>query len=322
MRNSEINRRKREPSPCVLGIDPGTGKLGWAVLEKNKELRIKNQGEIQLLDCGLIETPANTPLADRLELIFNELQKVIKKYKPDAMAIEELFFVKNVKTGISVAHARGVAMLCGKQGSMDIFEYKPNEIKLGIAGFGHATKEQIIKMLKLHLPGCSIKQDDTADAVAVALYHLQVQKLPNSPEKSPELAPEKEKILYKDLSYKVVGVLYDCFKQLGGELQERYYQSLAKEEFRRQGLQFEDQKKLAIKGLPSYMGRYFPDFLIDDKIILELKVGSRVKKQDINQVMNYLRQSRKQLAIIALFSQNGVDTRRLLLGFSGELSGK
>jgi len=160
----------------ILGIDPGTGRLGWAVLEKNKEFRIMNKGEIQILDCGLIETKANTPLPDRLELIFDELTKVIEKYSPDEMAIEELFFVKNVKTGISVAHARGVAMLAGKLGKMEIFEYKPNEIKLGICGYGHADKKQIAKMIELHIRGCKIEQDDTADAVAVALYHLQVQK--------------------------------------------------------------------------------------------------------------------------------------------------
>lgn len=168
----------------ILGIDPGTGKLGWAVIGRGSEVSSQSlerrttnhKPQTVLLDCGLIETPAGTPLADRLELIFTKLEKVIKKHKPDVMAIEELFFVKNIKTGISVAHARGVAMLCGKRDGLEIFEYKPNEIKLGICGYGHATKEQMSKMLKLHLPGCSIKQDDTADAVAVALYHLQVKK--------------------------------------------------------------------------------------------------------------------------------------------------
>ncbi|MFH1855449.1 MAG: crossover junction endodeoxyribonuclease RuvC [bacterium] len=171
-------KSKIENSRRVLGIDPGTGKLGWAVVSKQLSgVSCQYLGQpLSLLDCGLIETPANTPLADRLELIFKDLTKIIKKYSPDVMAIEELFFVKNIKTGISVAHARGVAMLCGKQDGLEIFEYKPNEIKLGIAGYGHASKDQIIKMLKLHLPGCNIKQDDTADAVAIALYHLQVQK--------------------------------------------------------------------------------------------------------------------------------------------------
>lgn len=169
----------------VLGIDPGTGRLGWAILEKNKEYRIHNRGEIRLINCDLIESPSKTPLPERLELIFSSLTKIIKKYSPDEMAIEELFFVKNVKTGISVAHARGVAMLTAKQKNMEIFEYKPNEIKLGICGYGHADKKQMMRMLKLHLPSCSIEQDDTADAVAVALYHLQTNlKFKNSNLKS------------------------------------------------------------------------------------------------------------------------------------------
>lgn len=152
----------------ILGIDPGTGRMGWAIVESGK-----TPG---LVACGLIETPAKTPLSERLRVIYKELEKIIKKYKPDQLAIEELFFVKNVKTAISVSHARGVAMLAASQGGLDIFEYKPNEIKMAITGYGHADKSQIAKMLKLHLKGCSIRQDDTADAVAVALSHLQSRK--------------------------------------------------------------------------------------------------------------------------------------------------
>jgi len=169
---------KSSNARVILGIDPGTSRLGWAVVEKNTEYGIQNTGEIRLLGCGLIESASKTPLAERLELIFTELNKIIKKYKPQELAIEELFFVKNVKTGISVAHARGVAMLSGKQNNLEIFEYKPNEIKLGVTGYGHADKGQIVRMLKLHLKNCTVKQDDTADAVAVALYHIQTnQKL-------------------------------------------------------------------------------------------------------------------------------------------------
>ncbi len=95
----------------------------------------------------------------------------------DEMAIEELFFAKNIKTGISVAHARGVAMLSGAERGLPIYEYKPNEIKLGICGYGHADKKQMSKMVELHIRGCKIEQDDTADAVAIALYHLQCNKI-------------------------------------------------------------------------------------------------------------------------------------------------
>jgi len=128
-------------------------------------------------------------------------------------------------------------------------------------------------------------------------------------------APEKKtKVLFPELSYKIVGILYGCFNRLGGGLQERNYQSLTKDELKKSGLKFDEQRKLAIKGLPSYLGRYFPDFVVEEKIVLELKVGGRIKKQDVDQTMAYLRQSGKELAILALFSQNGVVVKRLLLG--------
>jgi crossover junction endodeoxyribonuclease RuvC len=150
----------------ILGIDPGTGRLGWAIL------RIDG-GVKKLLDYGCLETKANTPLPERLDYIYNGVSEIIAKYSPTEMAIEELFFVKNVKTGISVAHARGVVLLSAVQNKIPIFDYKPNEIKLAVCGHGHADKAQIARMLKLHLKGCMIKQDDAADAVAVALCHLQ-----------------------------------------------------------------------------------------------------------------------------------------------------
>jgi len=158
----------------VLGIDPGTGRMGWAIL--GVKINQQNVKEIEITDCGLIETKTNQALSERLAIIYDKVCEVIKKYQPKELAIEELFFVKNVKTGISVAHARGVVMLAAKLADMEIFEYKPNEIKLNIAGYGHATKEQMQKMLKCHIKNCNIAQDDTADAVAVALTHLHRPK--------------------------------------------------------------------------------------------------------------------------------------------------
>lgn len=158
----------------VLGVDPGTGRLGWAVLEVR--LNERNSKEVVIVECGLIETKTNQDLSERLEIIYTKISEIIKKYRPQKLAIEELFFVKNIKTGISVAHARGVVMLAAKLNSMEIFEYKPNEIKLNIAGYGHATKEQMQKMIKCHIRDCDIKQDDTVDAVAVALTYLQRPK--------------------------------------------------------------------------------------------------------------------------------------------------
>jgi len=174
----------------ILGIDPGTGRCGFALLKlkiKNEKLKIR---EPELLNCGLIETPVKTPLSDRLKVIYEKITELIKKYHPTEMAIEELFFVKNIKTGISVAHARGVIMLAGELAGIPVFEYKPNEIKLAIAGHGHADKSQMARMIKLHLKNCevprsglkqaakwdTVKQDDAVDAVAVAVTHLQIRK--------------------------------------------------------------------------------------------------------------------------------------------------
>lgn len=155
----------------VLGVDPGTGRLGWGLVSK-----APRANSAELVECGVLETPAKTPLPERLEFIFKGLTDVVLKYKPTEFAIEELFFVKNVTTGMSVAHARGVAMLVAKLANLEIFEYSPNEVKVAITGYGRADKSQISKMLKLHLKGCNIKQDDTADAVAVALTHLQINR--------------------------------------------------------------------------------------------------------------------------------------------------
>jgi len=154
----------------ILGIDPGTGRLGWSILKCAKGQSTELSG------YGCLETVANTPLPERLEYIYKEVGKIIEKYRPDELAIEELFFVKNVKTGMSVAHARGVVILVASQNKLKIAEYKPNEIKVAITGYGHADKDQIRKMLKLHLKGCNIKQDDAADAVAVALCHETCSK--------------------------------------------------------------------------------------------------------------------------------------------------
>jgi crossover junction endodeoxyribonuclease RuvC len=166
----------RSQSPrTILGVDPGTGRCGWAVVQiKNLKLKIKNSSSIELVDCGVIETPAKTPLPERLQVIFEKISDLIKKHQVGEMAIEELFFVKNIKTGISVSHARGVIMLAGRLAGAEISEYKPNEVKLAIAGYGHATKEAMVKMVKLHLKGCEASQDDTVDAIAIGLYHLQI----------------------------------------------------------------------------------------------------------------------------------------------------
>ncbi len=154
----------------VLGIDPGTGRLGWAIVEKEN-------GKEKLIACDCIETPAKTPLAVRLENIFNVLNDVIETHKPEVAAVEELFFAKNVKTALSVGHARGVVLLCLQQDGVPIFNYKPAEIKLAVTGYGNANKKMVQRMVKAILGMKEmIKPDDAADAVAVAITHMAMGK--------------------------------------------------------------------------------------------------------------------------------------------------
>lgn len=151
----------------IIGIDPGTGILGFGVIE------IKGDNVV-MLDAGVITTPAHTALEDRLEEIHNSLLEIIEQNKPHAMSIEKLFFNKNVTTAMSVSHARGVAMLAGKKSGLTIHEYTPLEIKMAITSYGKADKKQVQEMVKLLLKLNRIpKPDDAADALAAALTHAQ-----------------------------------------------------------------------------------------------------------------------------------------------------
>ncbi|OGL34342.1 crossover junction endodeoxyribonuclease RuvC [Candidatus Saccharibacteria bacterium RIFCSPHIGHO2_12_FULL_42_8] len=151
----------------IIGIDPGTGILGFGVIE------IKND-KVTLLDAGVITTPAHTPLEERLLEIDNSLAEIISDNKPHAMSIEKLFFSRNVTTAISVSHARGVAMLAGKRAGLTIHEYTPVEIKMAITSYGKADKKQVQEMVKILLNLKHIPQpDDAADALATALTHAQ-----------------------------------------------------------------------------------------------------------------------------------------------------
>lgn len=149
----------------IIGIDPGTGILGFGVIDASK-------GKFKLVDAGVIKTPAHTPLDIRLEDIFDSLTEIIATNKPDVMSIEKLFFSRNVTTAISVSHARGVAMLAGKKGGMPIAEYTPLQIKQTITGYGKADKKQVQEMVRLQLGLTEVpKPDDCADALAAAITH-------------------------------------------------------------------------------------------------------------------------------------------------------
>ncbi len=149
----------------ILGIDPGIGRMGWGVI-KIQDSRFKIQ------DCGCIETSAKLKNEERLLQIHQEITKIIKKYKPDALAIEELFFGANSKTALVVGQARGVVLLCAGQHSLPVLVYTPLQVKMALTGYGRAEKNQIGKMVKILLKLDSVpKLDDTADALAVAITH-------------------------------------------------------------------------------------------------------------------------------------------------------
>jgi len=154
----------------IFGLDPGTATTGFGVINYSS-------GNVTLLDYGCITTPKNTPLAERLGQIARDLDELLAHWNPDSVAIEELFFCKNVKTAMHVAHARG-AMIQKLAGSgYEINEYKPAEIKESVCGDGHADKKQIQKMVKILLRmDRTPSPDDAADALGVAICHANCLK--------------------------------------------------------------------------------------------------------------------------------------------------
>lgn len=150
----------------ILGIDPGTGRLGFGVIDYRLD------GSLVLVDGGVITTPANSEEASRLVTINDELEEIIKTHKPHVMAVEKLFFMRNVTTAMSVSQARGVVLLLGKQNGLDIFEYTPLQIKQSVTGYGKADKKQVQEMVKVILKLKTIPEpDDCADALACAIAH-------------------------------------------------------------------------------------------------------------------------------------------------------
>lgn len=148
----------------VIGIDPGTGILGFGVVDVVKGNKVK------MVTGGVITTPAHTPLPDRLLEIYDGLTEIIAETKPSVMAIEKLFFNQNVTTAISVAQARGVAMLTARQANLQIEEYTPQQIKQTLTGYGKADKKQMQEMVRLQLGLTEVpKPDDCADALAAAI---------------------------------------------------------------------------------------------------------------------------------------------------------
>lgn len=151
----------------VLGIDPGYAIVGFGVLRCD-------HGAQTLLACGAINTPAGIRLSQRLLQIETDLSQLIQQFKPDALAVERLYFGNNVTTGIGVAQARGVILLTAERHNIPIYEYDPSQVKMAVVGYGKAEKYQVMDMTKrlLHLKSVP-KPDDAADAVAIALCHAR-----------------------------------------------------------------------------------------------------------------------------------------------------
>lgn len=156
----------------VLGIDPGTATTGFGLITEDAA------GEARLVRYGIIQTLAGTPMAQRLFSIHQQVGALIAADRPDAVAVEELFFKRNVTTAITVGQARGVVLLAAAAAGVQVFEYKPAEVKQALVGYGGADKAQIQEMIRIMLGLSDIpRPDDAADAVAVAICHLHSQRL-------------------------------------------------------------------------------------------------------------------------------------------------
>lgn len=148
----------------VIGIDPGTGILGFGIIDVDAKSNFK------LVDAGVIRTPVHQADSLRLETIYDELQQIIKDAKPQVMSVEKLFFAQNVTTAMSVSQARGVVLLCGQQHKLDLYEFTPMQIKMAVTGYGKADKKQVQEMVRVLLGLKTVPQpDDAADALAAAI---------------------------------------------------------------------------------------------------------------------------------------------------------
>ena len=156
----------------VLGIDPGIATTGYGVVGED------DRGEVVLVAYGAIETQPGAPMPERLQHLYNEVTAVFHQYQPESVAVEQLFFGRNVTTAIMVGQARGVALLAAAQAGLQVYEYKPAEVKQALSGYGKADKRQMQEMVRMvlhldHIP----RPDDAADAVAIAVCHLHSARL-------------------------------------------------------------------------------------------------------------------------------------------------
>lgn len=154
----------------ILGIDPGIAIVGFGLIEADR-------GKTRLLNYGAITTPAGLPLARRLVQIEQDMEELIAQLKPDAIAVEELFFSNNITTGIAVAHGRGIILCTAEKSGVPLYEYTPMQVKQAITGYGKAVKKQIQEMTRIMLHLESVpKPDDTADALGMAIAHCHCSR--------------------------------------------------------------------------------------------------------------------------------------------------
>lgn len=149
----------------VLGVDPGSRVTGYGLLQKKNNI-------ITCITSGVIESPGSDPFYDRIYRIFTGMVDIMEQYRPDEMAIEDMFFAKNVKSSLKLGHARGAALIAAVKCNVRIHEYTPLEIKQSVVGYGRATKDQIRAMVQMILNLPSKLGPDTSDAIAAAICHL------------------------------------------------------------------------------------------------------------------------------------------------------
>lgn len=154
----------------TIGVDPGTALLGYGVVSGTEDPA--------MLEFGALETAADTPMSERLVTLYDGLVEIIERHGPDAVAVEQLFFARNVTTALTVGQARGVVLLAAAKQGVPVYEYKPNEVKLAVAGYGGADKRQIQEMVRLILGLEAMpRPDDAADALAIAICHVYSHRM-------------------------------------------------------------------------------------------------------------------------------------------------
>ena len=157
----------------VLGVDPGTVVVGYGIIESKDD-------KIVMLDCGALNTPARTPIGERLSYLYNRLCEIVARYQPDALAVEQPFISKNVSSALAIGKAQAIAILAAANKGIPTHEYTPAQIKQRVANYGASSKEQVQEMVKLQLGLSEVPQpDDAADALATAICHLREVHISN-----------------------------------------------------------------------------------------------------------------------------------------------